>query len=182
MKKIETVLVKEAEAFALQSHGSQKYGEHPYSAHLQNVVSSLYRYCPKEILTEHHVAAAWLHDTVEDTPVKISDIKNKFGQRVSNIVYAVTNELGCDRTEKTLKTLQKVRSTGKDAVIVKLADRIANTEFSMANHQKLMEEGKVGRHYKMYQDEYPIFCWALKNDSHGIDNMWGYLETINVMW
>ena len=170
MEEFTTVLVREAKNFAIKAHGSQMYGDFPYTKHLQSVVDVLYKHAPEELLTEHHVAAAWLHDTVEDTEFKVSDIKREFGDNVAEIVYAVTNEVGRNRVEKTLKTLQKVRSSGRDAIMVKLADRIANTEFSFS---------QVGKHFKMYQKEHPIFRWSLMNRSHGIDSMWLHLNTVS---
>ena len=181
VERFKTVLVKEAEDFAIKAHGSQMYGTSPYFCHLNDVVEVLYSRCPHELLTEHHIAAAWLHDTVEDTEFKISDIKREFGDKVSDIVYAVTNEVGRNRVEKTLKTLQKVRSSGRDAIIVKLADRIANTEFSYQNFLKMIEEGrhKESSHFRMYKREYPIFSWSLRNGSHGLHYMWRHLEEIS---
>lgn len=166
----ETALVKAARDFAIKAHGSQMYGDSPYSRHLQDVVDVLYDCAPDQILTEHHVAAAWLHDTVEDTEFKVSDIKREFGDKVAEIVFAVTNEVGRSRVEKTLKTMQKVRSAGRDATMVKLADRIANMEYSFT---------QAGKHFKMYQREYPIFKWSLSDRGYGIDRMWIKLDEVS---
>ena len=40
------------------------------------------------------MAAAWLHDTLEDTEVQYEDLVSDFGREAADIVFAVTNEPG----------------------------------------------------------------------------------------
>lgn len=56
----------QARELALAQHGTQKYGEHPYSYHLSQVSQLLaeFGYAGDEAIA----AAGWLHDTLEDTP------------------------------------------------------------------------------------------------------------------
>ncbi len=41
--------------------------------------------------TEEMLAAAWLHDTVEDTPTTLGDIESHFGPKVAELVRMLTN-------------------------------------------------------------------------------------------
>ena len=52
---------------ALISHGNQRYGDLPYQMHLEHVQAILTRFGLDS--EENLVIAAWLHDTLEDTPL-----------------------------------------------------------------------------------------------------------------
>ncbi len=55
-------------AWAQEFHRNQKYGNEPYTKHLEDVIAVLKRFGIKSscVLVE-----AWLHDAVEDTPLTI---------------------------------------------------------------------------------------------------------------
>jgi len=145
---MESTRLRAAIAFAEVAHGDQKYGNDPYSIHLQEVVRVLLRFA---CVDEEMLAAAVLHDTVEDTEATIDQIRLMFGYRVSDLVYRVTNEPGKNRAEKHKKTYIKIKESD-DAVQLKLADRIANVERSVKDKAK-----QLG----MYQKEYKGFKKAL---------------------
>jgi len=140
-----------AKEFAIAQHGTQKYGEHPYSYHLAQVSQVLaeFGYAGDEAIT----AAGWLHDTLEDTPTTYEMLVSEFGKETADIVWAVTSEPGQNRSDRFHKTALKIQSN-KKALIVKLADRIANTEASLQSNPKL---------YKMYLKEFPLFKELLYN-------------------
>lgn len=124
----------DARNFAITSHGAQRYGDKPYESHLQHVNKIL----QQTLLGEDPVlaAASWLHDVVEDTPVKVEEVKLRFGPEVADIVWRVTDEAGQTRRERKLKTYPKIRGH-IGATIIKLCDRIANVEASSAFPRKL---------------------------------------------
>jgi (p)ppGpp synthase/HD superfamily hydrolase len=75
------------------------------------------------------VTIAYLHDIVEDTGVTVDYIKYEFGCFVSECVGILTDESGVNRIERKTKTYQKMSLvTGEHelALIVKVADRLAN--------------------------------------------------------
>jgi hypothetical protein len=130
--------------YAELAHAGQTYNEEvPYSAHLQMVVDVLARF---ELASPMVVTAAWLHDCIEDTNRSYNDIKKRFGKEVAELVYAVTSELGRNRTERNEKTYPKIRGN-QLATALKLADRIANVEYGQAN----------GGKGDMYAREFPEF-------------------------
>lgn len=109
-----------------------------------------------------YIVAGYLHDVIEDAGISYNDIRVHFGVEVVEIVYCVTDELGRNREERKAKTLPKTASNN-DAIIVKLADRIANIEHG----------GKVG----MYAKEHSEFKSYLYKP--GICNeMWEHLEKL----
>lgn len=71
--------------FAVKAHASQKYGDHPYSVHLDAVASLVAAWGGEEA-----VVLAYLHDTVEDTSVTISEIEARFGPKIARCVSLLT--------------------------------------------------------------------------------------------
>ena len=158
----------QAREFAIAKHGTQKYGDRPYSYHLALVsqVLSDFGYVADEAIA----AAGWLHDVLEDTPTTYEMLVSEFGKEVADIVWAVTNEPGGNRVDRFRKTALKIQSN-KKALIVKLADRIANTEASLKTNPKL---------YKMYVKEFALFKELLYNPQDiELMPMWNRLEQLN---
>jgi (p)ppGpp synthase/HD superfamily hydrolase len=151
MKTVKDI-VHQAELVARAAHRDQKYGEQPYSVHLEDVVRRV-----KQITDDPEViAATWLHDTVEDSPqVTIEDIRKLFGTRVADLVWAVTAH-GSDRAEKMANVIEKIaRTPGAD--LVKSADRLSNASASKA-------EKKMAK-YNMYRDEQAALGPVLGNNA-----------------
>jgi (p)ppGpp synthase/HD superfamily hydrolase len=142
MKRIS--ITKLAAYRAISLHGAQDYDGKPYFYHLEQVVDVLKEF---GFTDDKYVVAGYLHDTLEDTAVSYKDIEKEFGKDVAEIVYCVTDELGRDRKERKAKTYPKIRSN-PDAIVVKLADRIANMRSSKINQKGLS---------KMYQKEMDTF-------------------------
>ena len=161
-------LVKEAAYLAISSHGNQTYDGYPYYYHLEEVVDILKEFGFTE---DKYIIAGYLHDVLEDTAVSYNDIKNKFGEEVAEIVFAVTDELGRNRKERKKKTYPKI-AVNKDAIIIKLADRLANMRNSLKKGHRMNE---------MYREEYTQFRSALQEVYHDdieLDDLWIALDEL----
>lgn len=156
---------KDARLFAVKAHMNQYYDEvFPYEKHLDDVVEVIKSFG----FSGKFIIAAWLHDALEDTGVSYNDIKKHFGEEVAEMVYCVTDELGRNRKEKKAKTLPKTASN-PDAIILKLADRIANIEHGL----------KSGGKTEMYKKEYSEFKGALYlNTPTDGRKMWDYINIL----
>ena len=157
-----------AKEFAIAHHGTQTYGDRPYAYHLAQVSQVLaeFGYVADEVIA----AAGWLHDVLEDTPTTYSMLVSEFGKETADIVWAVTSEPGGNRVDRFRKTALKIQANRK-ALIVKLADRIANTEASLQSNPKL---------YKMYVKEFPLFKELLYNPQDiELMPLWNRLESSN---
>jgi guanosine-3',5'-bis(diphosphate) 3'-pyrophosphohydrolase len=153
-----------------QPSASQRYGNAPYSIHLEAVVEVMKRfiYYISEDKREIVYAAGYGHDLIEDTEISESYLINNFGYEVADIIYRVSNERGRDRKERNFKTYPKIWRNDL-AIFVKLCDRIANTTNSKNSGHSM---------YKKYQLEYPIFRYALKvRDLY--PDMWKELDELN---
>ena len=171
-----TELTEKAKNYAISKHenpsNSQRYGNAPYSKHLQDVidVANKLHYiddCDKETV----YCSIWCHDTVEDTETTPNLLKKMFNNKIAAIVLAVSNERGWDKKEILFKTLPKIWQN-RLAKFVKLCDRIANT----ANSKSGADERSDGL-FKRYKNEYPVFRFALKKNGE-YDDMWTELDKL----
>lgn len=160
-------LYREAEMIATLIHEGQRYDIFPYKKHLEDVRDILIKFG----FSGDILIAGWLHDGFEDTYLSYNKIKTVFGTNVADIIFAVTDELGRSREEKKKKTYPKIRECGFQAIVVKLADRIANTEHS----KRMLNASKI----KMYKDEYPSFRKELFSPGTEADALWEYLDKLN---
>ena len=129
---------KEARMVGVKAHSNQSYDEiFPYEKHLDDVVDVLKRFG----FSGKYIVAGYLHDAIEDDGISYNDINRHFNTEVAEMVYCVTDEVGRNRREKKEKTLPKTASN-PDAIILKLADRIANIEHG----------GKIDMYAKEYQE------------------------------
>ena len=149
--KSDLKLLLEALEFAAHKHRDQRRKDRrasPYINHpiaLATVLTLEGRVADPKVL-----AAALLHDTIEDTRTSYAELKAKFGTRVAKTVLEVTDN---KRLRKhTRKRLQVEHASGlsRDAKLVKLADKICNV-------RDLGEHPPVGWN-KQRRREY--FDWA----------------------
>jgi (p)ppGpp synthase/HD superfamily hydrolase len=138
----------------------QTYQGLPYTHHLIAVADVAYYWAirfqanGRPLLTaeesEDLVIAAWAHDLLEDTATSRKELEELFGERVAQLVWAVTNEPGEDRRTRHAHTYPKIRAEPL-AVLLKLCDRLANVRASA---------GTKGFR-EMYAKEYEDFKRAL---------------------
>ena len=128
--------VERARVFATAAHAAvkqvRKYTFEPYILH-PTEVASIVATVPH---TNEMLAAAWLHDTVEDTGVSIVDIQQEFGNEVASLVGWLTD---VSTPEQGNRAARKAIDRGHtacapaEAQTVKLADLIANSRSILAH-------------------------------------------------
>jgi hypothetical protein len=136
----------QARSFAIEAHADQKYGDRPYSYHLDAVAALAAPY------GEEAVVVAYLHDTVEDTKATIAEIDGRFGPRIAACVGLLTDEPGANRKERKAKTyarLAGVRGPNELALLVKAADRLANVRACMESRKRSL--------WQLYRSEHETF-------------------------
>ena len=122
-------LIERAMEFAERAHGAighkRKYTGEPYTTHLKAVADLV-----EEVSgSPEMVAAAWLHDSVEDTAATIEDVTAGFGAVVAALVSALTDvsrlEDGNRAARKAMDRAHLAKASPQ-AKTVKLADLIDN--------------------------------------------------------
>lgn len=127
-------LVDSARAFAIGAHNGikqvRKYTHEPYWKHPEAVVE-IVKTVPH---TDSMLAAAWLHDVVEDTPITLNHIKYHFGDIVAAYVDWLTDkDIGRNRKERKANEVIRLAKAPVEVKTIKLADLIHNTESIVAH-------------------------------------------------
>lgn len=136
---IQTDLVERAFAYAKAAHEAvgqvRKYSGEQYIVHPIEVAEMVRQVSH----TEAMLAAALLHDTVEDTEVRIEDIEREFGNEVAELVGWLTDvsvkEDGNRATRKAID-LEHASRASAAAKTIKLADLISNSQSILAHDAK----------------------------------------------
>lgn len=113
--------------FAAKKHRDQRRKDHaasPYINHPIALVQILVG--DANIQDEVVLAAALLHDTIEDTDTTAEEITEHFGEKISSIVLEVTDDVSLSRSERKALQIAHAPTLSPEAALVKLADKIAN--------------------------------------------------------
>lgn len=131
-------LIERARLFATAAHAAinqrRKYTDDPYIVHPQRVAERV----ASVPHTPEMIAAAWLHDVVEDTAITIEEIQYEFGTEVAMLVSGLTDiSRPEDGNRKVRKAIDREHSMQQSPACktVKLADLIDNS-LSIRRHGK----------------------------------------------
>lgn len=72
------------------------------------------------------LAAALLHDTIEDTDTSKGELEDAFGRKIADVVMEVTDDKSLSKQERKLLQITHAASISNEAKLVKLADKICN--------------------------------------------------------
>ena len=120
-------LILKAAHFAAHKHRNQKrkdeekipYINHPIS--VAKIISEIGNIEDPEVL-----AAALLHDTLEDTKTTPEELIDNFGERVCRLVQEVTDDKTLPKLERKQRQIDHAKEISKDAALIKLGDKISN--------------------------------------------------------
>lgn len=125
-------LIEQAKLYSRAAHQAvaqkRKYTGEPYYLHPAAVAE-----CVAKVpgATPEMVAAAYLHDVVEDTHVSIEEISTLFGEKVAGYVHELTDqfvdpEIG-NRSHRKMLERERLSGISAEAQTIKYADLIDNT-------------------------------------------------------
>lgn len=121
---MDTSLFDKAAQFAIEAHrGAERRGKgFPYIIHPMEAASIV-----ANITNDPEMlAAAILHDTVEDTDVTIEQIEDIFGTRVAHLVNIETAQKGGTWRSRREIQIERFRQADRDSQIVALGDKLSN--------------------------------------------------------
>lgn len=119
-------LWQEAASFAARAHngGVRQDGETPYIAHPLRAALTLRDLFGCE--DEHAIAAALLHDVIEDTGTDYDEIEDQFGIETARLVAALSKDPRLPEAEREPAYDQALARAGWKAHLIKLADQYDN--------------------------------------------------------
>lgn len=111
--------------FAIRKHNGQiRSGtDFPYIIHPVDVALIL---CEHGETSHRLIAAAVLHDTLEDTTATYDELEARFGELVAKLVLEVTDDQSLTKKEQREALLRKIPNMSADACLLKMADGISN--------------------------------------------------------
>ena len=129
-KPLDTSLLDRAIIFAVKAHaGTERRGKgFPYIVHPLEAVEIVATMTPDQEL----LAAAALHDVVEDTPVSADELRAAFGNRIASLVVAETDVFEEGDTEENSwhrrkqAAMDRLAAAPREAKMVALGDKLSN--------------------------------------------------------
>ena len=160
-KPLNTELLDRAIVFAVRAHaGTERRGKgYPYIVHPMEAVEIVATMTSDQEL----LAAAALHDTVEDTDVTVEQIRAEFGYRVAALVASESDtfEEGVSEEDswhaRKQAAIDRLAKASHDAKIVALGDKLSNMR-------------AIARDYSVKGDE----LWNLFHAKDRRDHEWHY--------
>ncbi|MBR3500817.1 MAG: bifunctional (p)ppGpp synthetase/guanosine-3',5'-bis(diphosphate) 3'-pyrophosphohydrolase [Bacteroidales bacterium] len=160
-KPLNTELLDRAIIFAVKAHaGTERRGKgYPYIVHPLEAVEIVATMTPDQEL----LAAAALHDTVEDTEVTVDQIRAEFGERIAALVAdeSDTFEAGVPEEDswhsRKRAAIERLARASHDAKIVALGDKLSNMR-------------AIARDYAVKGDE----LWNIFHAKDPKDHEWHY--------
>jgi myo-inositol-1(or 4)-monophosphatase len=160
-KPLDTDLLDRAIMFAVRAHaGTERRGKgFPYIVHPMEAMEIVATLTSDQEL----LAAAALHDTVEDTDITVEQIRAEFGDRIASLVASESDtfEQGVSEEDswhaRKQAAIDRLSSAPHDAKIVALGDKLSNMR-------------AIARDYAMQGDK----LWNLFHAKDPKDHEWHY--------
>lgn len=138
-KYLDTGLLDRAIIFAVHAHhNTERRGKgFPYIVHPMEAVEIVSTITSDQEL----LAAAALHDTIEDTDVTVEDIRREFGDRVADLVHAESDQFmeGVSEEDswhdRKQAAINRLAATSHDGKIVALGDKLSNMRAIWRDYQ-----------------------------------------------
>ena len=167
-KPLHTELLDRAIVFAVHAHaGTERRGKgFPYIVHPMEAVEIVATMTPDQEL----LAAAALHDTVEDTDVTVEQIRAEFGERIAALVASESDtfEPGVSEEDswhaRKQAAIDRLAAASRDAKIVALGDKLSNMR-------------AIARDYAVLGDK----LWDLFHAKDPKDHEWHYRGLANAL-
>ena len=160
-KPLNTELLDRAIIFAVKAHsGTERRGKgYPYIVHPLEAVEIVATMTNDQEL----LAAAALHDTVEDTDVTLEQIQAEFGDRIATLVAAESDEMPAGVSEedswhiRKRAAIDRLAKASRDVKLVALGDKLSNIR-------------AIARDYSVQGDA----LWNLFHAKYPKDHEWHY--------
>ena len=160
-KPLDTAVLDRAIIFAVKAHaGTERRGKgYPYIVHPMEAVEIVATMTADQEL----LAAAALHDTVEDTAVTVEQIREEFGDRVAELVASESDQMPAGISEedswhaRKQAAIDRLSKASRDAKMVALGDKLSNMR-------------AIARDYAVQGDA----LWNLFHVKERADHEWHY--------
>ncbi len=123
----DTSLLIRAIEFAASKHRMQRRKDHDASPYINHPIALMSVLCVEAGVRDATIlAAAALHDTIEDTETTLAELEAEFGLQIAGIVLEMTDDKDLPKAERKRLQIERAPHKSKEAAFVKLADKICN--------------------------------------------------------
>jgi guanosine-3',5'-bis(diphosphate) 3'-pyrophosphohydrolase len=119
-------LVLRAAAFAAEKHRHQRRKDAEASPYINHPIQLAYILVQADVQDPVVLAAALLHDTIEDTNTTQDELEIVFGHEIAHIVAECSDDKKLSKHERKQAQIDHAEKLSHKARLVKLADKIAN--------------------------------------------------------
>lgn len=141
---LDTSLLDRAIKFAVDAHaGTERRGKgFPYVIHVMEAME-----IAATITSDQEIlAAAALHDTIEDTDVTLEELKSEFGERIARIVDLESDRFTEGVSEedswrsRKQAAIDRIASASRESKIVAMGDKLSNARAIMRDYEQVGDE------------------------------------------
>ncbi|MCI8829766.1 MAG: bifunctional (p)ppGpp synthetase/guanosine-3',5'-bis(diphosphate) 3'-pyrophosphohydrolase [Lachnospiraceae bacterium] len=146
-------MVRKAALFAAKAHeGAVRKGSNiPYITHpMETAVIVSMMTDDKEV-----IAAALLHDVIEDAGVSEDELREQFGDRVAWLVAKESEDKSRTWEERKATTIKKLETAERDSKILALGDKLSNLRCTARDYMHIGD--KVWERF--HQKDPKMQCW-----------------------
>ena len=137
--------------FAATQHSGQRRKNKEKSPYINHPIEVCYLLSDTGVTDTDTLAAAVLHDTIEDTPTNYDDLAHIFGKRVADIVKECSDNKSLPKVERKKLQIEHAKEVSHAAKQVKMADKYSNLRDLLINPpQSWSEEIVRGYMYWAY--------------------------------
>ncbi len=128
-------LAEKALDIAIKAHDGQKRKTDgsPYIIHPMMVAAKLAKFD----LPEAVIAAALIHDVLEDTDFPEAKLRQELGDEVVDIILPLTEDKSLEWEDRKEKYIEAVKNSSSETKAISIADKIHNLETIITNYKKL---------------------------------------------
>lgn len=121
-----SALILRATQFAALKHRDQRRKDHAASPYIIHPVTVANELTQAGVTDPEIIAAALLHDTLEDTETTPDELIEIFGEKVCSMVMELTDDKDLDKQVRKQLQIEHAPSLSEGAALVKICDKIAN--------------------------------------------------------
>jgi len=121
-------IILDAISFAIDKHGKQVRKDAEESAYIRHPIEVAQLLIMAGIVDENVIAAAVLHDVVEDCGVSIMEIYCRFNSEIAMIVQEVSDDPALSGMARKDAQVVKVGMISPEGKLIKVADKICNLQ------------------------------------------------------
>jgi guanosine-3',5'-bis(diphosphate) 3'-pyrophosphohydrolase len=119
-------IVLKAAAFAAEKHRNGRRKDEEASPYINHPIQLAYILVQADVEDPVVLAAALLHDTIEDTNTTQDELEIVFGYEIANIVAECSDDKRLSKLERKQAQIDHAAGISRKAKLVKIADKIAN--------------------------------------------------------